>query len=85
MLEDGVQELWRRAKRAKRNGREGQEGEGEEGEGGGKGERIVGYVWTFLFMSWSTAAKEYPQFLIIRKEEVSLRALLFGWWGWWGK
>lgn len=58
MLEDGVQEIYRCMR------------------GGTKPalwSRIVGYAWVLAFISWSTAAWQYPALLIAKKEEAGFR------------
>lgn len=32
--------------------------------------RLIGYVWVLAFLSWSTAAWQYPALLITKKEDV---------------
>lgn len=39
--------------------------------------RIVGYLWVLAFLSWSTAAWQYPAILITKKEDVLFRPIAF--------
>ena len=57
MLEDGVQESFGRI----RGGRK-----------PGLWSRVVGYFWVLAFLSWSTAAWQYPASLITKREDVVL-------------
>ncbi|KAM0801166.1 membrane bound O-acyl transferase family-domain-containing protein [Usnea florida] len=58
MLEDGVQEIYRRIR------------------GGAKPalwSKIAGYFWVLAFLSWSTAAWQYPLLFVAKKEEAGFR------------
>lgn len=39
--------------------------------------RIVGYLWVLLFLSWSTAAWQYPAILVTKKEDVVFKPIAF--------
>lgn len=39
--------------------------------------RIVGYIWVLAFLSWSTAAWQYPATLVTKKEDVLFRLSAF--------
>lgn len=62
MLEDGVQEMYRRIRGGTRSA---------------LWSRVVGYVWVFLFLSWSTAAWQYPMLLIAKEEDSAFRLSAF--------
>ena len=62
MLEDGVQEIYRRIRR---------------GTTTALWYRVVGYVWVLAFLSWSTAVWQYPALLITKKEDTVLRLSAF--------
>ena len=72
MVEDAVQAVYRRLK-------------GEEREGKSKagwGVRLVGYVWTMLFLAWSSPAWVYPVLRADRGQERD-RVLPFSFFGAW--
>ena len=70
VLEDGVQEIWRR--RTRKRGRTSSSNGGREEEGGGGWERVVGYVWVFGFAVWSTPGWSYPAARWARPEKDSM-------------
>ena len=58
MLEDGVQEIYRRIR-----------GDAKPA----LWSKIAGYFWVLAFLSWSTAAWQYPLLLVAKKEEAGFR------------
>lgn len=62
MLEDGVQEIYRRAR---------------GGTTPALWSRVVGYAWVLAFLCWSTAVWQYPALLIMKKEDVVFRLSAF--------
>lgn len=56
MLEDAVQEIYRRNSKS----------EGKKARGHRPWERIMGYLWFVAWMTWTTPAWVYPQALLAK-------------------
>lgn len=56
MLEDAVQEIYRRNSK----------GEGKKARGHRPWERIMGYLWFVAWMTWTTPAWVYPKALLAK-------------------
>lgn len=57
MLEDSVQEIYRRVFRKKEN----------------KLAKVIGYIWVVAFLSWSTPAWVYPVVRTMEREDMLLK------------